>query len=427
MNIQVISVFIFFFGCVSFRSVPRILHTISGYIGLTTPIMHFSSVINWCLKVGLHRLVNVVPLSTPWTAIIDASIEWGKKKALVVLRVPSEIMKDCKGALTLNDVEVVSLTIHEKLDGEGVKDVLQGVFDQLGPPLQVLSDGGAELAKGIRLLQSANNDDLVHSLDIGHYFANRLKRLYAEQEDFKNLVSFATQVGNKLRQTVMAWIVPNKLRNKGRFQSISRLAKWARQVFDYCQAYKNDHDKVSQQLFEEHFSDDDGLVSFATTFHEDCQVMNQLQKQIKQKGLSDSTYKTCLEIVASSSISTSLRSEIEAYLSDHLNRLKNQSIQVGLMSTDIIECLFGKFKYIKERSSLKDFNKLSLLIPLFAGNLNEDEVIRALSDTTMTDLKVWEDKHIGDTYLKERRRYFSKLKAENRVPEDAEAKLSKAA
>ena len=309
--------------------------------------MHFSRVINWCLKIGLHRLTHVAPLHSAWTAIVDASIEWGKKKAFVVLRVPTAMMKDRKAALTLKDVEVVSLTIHEKLDGEKVKSVLQEVFDKLGTPQQILSDGGSELAKGVRLLQSVNDENFIHSLDIGHYFANQLKKHYAKQERFNALITFATQIGNKLRQTMVAWIVPNKLRSKGRFQSIAPLAQWARQVFEYCHAYKNDHDKDTQKLLETHFSDNEDLVSFATAFNEDCQVVNQLQKHIKQKGLSLSTYETCLKILSSSSISTSLRVDIEEYLSDNVNQFQSQGIEVGLMSTDIIECLFGKFKYIK--------------------------------------------------------------------------------
>ncbi len=250
INIQVLSIHIFLFGNVSFRSIPRILKTMFQHLGVSKHIMHFTSVINWCLKLGLNRLKNVAPLTGPWTAIIDASIEWGKKKALVILRVPTHIMNSRKRALTLSDTEVVSLTIHETLNGETVESILKRLFQKLNPPVQVLSDGGPELIKGVELLRASTEYKFIHTLDIGHYFANILKKIYSKQEIFNEFISFSSQVGNKLRQTIAAWIAPNKLRKKGRFQGISKLAEWANNMFEYCEQYKKDHDKTVQDLLD---------------------------------------------------------------------------------------------------------------------------------------------------------------------------------
>jgi len=50
-----------------------------------------------------------------WTAIIDASIKWGDRKLLVVLRVPTHIMNGRSKALELKDVEVVGLYVKKLL------------------------------------------------------------------------------------------------------------------------------------------------------------------------------------------------------------------------------------------------------------------------------------------------------------------------
>jgi len=42
-----------------------------------------------------------------------------------------------------------------------------------------------------------------------------------------------------------------------------------------------------------------------------------------------------------------------------------------LISSDIIESLFGNFKYIIERSPQADMNRTNLLIPVLCGDLNE--------------------------------------------------------
>ena len=427
INIQVLCIHMFLFGNVSFRSIPRILKTMFQHWGISKRIMHFTSVINWCLKLGLNRLNNVAPSSGPWTAIIDASIEWGKKKALVILRVPTHIMNSRKKALTLSDAEVVSLTIHETLNGETVERILKRLFQELNPAEQVLSDGGAELIKGVELLRKSTEYKFIHTLDIGHYFANLLKQFYSKQEIFNEFISFASQVGNKLRQTIAAWIVPNKLRKKGRFQSISKLAEWANDIFEYCDQYKKDHDETVQVLLDENFSDKQHLFSFANIFSKDCQAMNEIQKTIKHYGLSQKTYNICMEVLSSLPMSSNLRHETQKYLSEKLHLFKANEIEVGLLSTDILECLFGKFKYIKERSSLKDFNKLSLIIPLLTGNISDDEIISALSENRMQDIYDWEKENIGDTLLKEKRRNFRKLKAGKKVPKPVEPSTAKAA
>ncbi|RUM94710.1 MAG: hypothetical protein DSZ28_01765 [Thiothrix sp.] len=66
---------------VSYRSVPRILDLFDTKTPLTlgwTP--HFTSVINWTLRLGLGMLKQVKPISQPWVAIIDHSIDIGTKK-----------------------------------------------------------------------------------------------------------------------------------------------------------------------------------------------------------------------------------------------------------------------------------------------------------------------------------------------------------
>ena len=70
---------------VSFRSVPRILALLrtEALLGIDW-VPHFTSVINWTLRVGLGLLRQVTPIDSSWVAIIDHSIDIGTKKALPV-------------------------------------------------------------------------------------------------------------------------------------------------------------------------------------------------------------------------------------------------------------------------------------------------------------------------------------------------------
>ena len=51
-------------------------------------IPHFTSVLNWTMRVGLALLKRAGKVAYPWIAIIDYSLAIGRNKVLVVLRVP---------------------------------------------------------------------------------------------------------------------------------------------------------------------------------------------------------------------------------------------------------------------------------------------------------------------------------------------------
>ena len=104
----------------------------------------------------------------------------------------------------------------------------------------------------------------------------------------------------------------------------------------------------------------------------------------------------------------------------HIDLFQKHQIPHTLISTDIIECLFGKIKYIIEKSPTKDFNKSVLLLPAFAGELTEESIIQSQKAIKIKDIKTWEAENIGDTILKQKRKEFDKLKSTKTIPKGAE-------
>jgi hypothetical protein len=82
-------------------------------------IPHFTSVINWTLRVGLGLLNQVKAISEPWIAIIDHSIDIGTKKVLAAPRIPLNIFSQRKGAVQPEDCECVGLHVSEVVNGNG--------------------------------------------------------------------------------------------------------------------------------------------------------------------------------------------------------------------------------------------------------------------------------------------------------------------
>lgn len=62
--------------------------------------------------------------------------------------------------------------------------------------------------------------------------ANALKKQFEKNKNYKLFIKTLNDGANRLRQTELAFLIPPKLRNKGRFQSIGNLNKWAEKIID---------------------------------------------------------------------------------------------------------------------------------------------------------------------------------------------------
>ncbi len=125
------------------------------------------------------------------------------------------------------------------------------------------------------------------------------------------------------------------------------------------------------------------LTSFSMAISECCQLAEQLPKHSKVK------------------------KRLLIWLEHHIKIQKQITTQPLLVSSDIIESLFGRFKHIIERSPQADMNRTTLLIPALCGNLDETTITQALSQTRHVDLKCWEQENIPYTSQKIRQAFFA--------------------
>ena len=219
---------------VSFRAVSRILQLFDhqGYVKLGW-IPHFTSVLNWTLRWGLALLKRVKPPAKPWLAIVDHSIDIGVNKVLVVLRVPLQALAERGSAIRLDDCECIGLEVTAHTDGDTVSQELRTIFARADDPVAILKDGGKALNKGVRLWRENEGKKAVWVIeDIGHVLANAPKAQYAKAACFQRFVAIIHHGSARLRQTTLAFLMPPKLRTKGRFQGISSLAKWAQRILN---------------------------------------------------------------------------------------------------------------------------------------------------------------------------------------------------
>lgn len=398
---------------VSFRSIPRILQLFKeksynpfGWVP------HFTSVINWTLRLGLGMLKKVAPIYKPWLAIIDHSIDIGTKKVLVVLRVRLDTLSKRNRAVCLEDCECIGLKIAEKVNGESIALDLEEIFKNAGMPEAIVKDCDRTLHKGVRLYSDKQDTVPLVIDDIGHVIAAALKAQFEKTDDFKSFTALVSKGAKSLRQTELAFLVPPKLRSKGRFQRIGKLGEWADKILgildditEYDKQEKDLHEKLNKALPD--FAQSSGFIKdFATT----VQVTAQIMKILKNKGLDEAGHEQSQKILKPLSSNSKVKRRLKDWLQQHLDIKKHIATVPLLVSSDIIESLFGNFKHIIERSPQADMNRTTLLIPALCGNFDEGEIAQALHQANHEDLKAWEQENIPYTLRKKRQAFFSEIK-----------------
>jgi hypothetical protein len=399
---------------VSYRSIPRILDIVTCNTSLVINwIPHFTSVINWTLRLGLGLLKEVKPISEKWIAIIDHSIDIGTKKALVILRVTADKLQKRGSAITLEDCECIGLTVSDKITGESISEELTCIFKQSGHPCAIIKDKDSTLNKGVILWKKKEDAKTCIIDDIGHVVANALKKQFEKTKDYGEFKRLLSQGAARLRQTNLAFLIPPKLRSKGRFQSIGQLGKWGEKVLDKFAVKGRAKKNSLLDRFRTAFPGLSALRPFIETFAQAASITSQIMKQLKNKGFSQESHDHCKDLADSLPVRSTVKKEIKSWLDNHLTIYHKLNIPALLVSSDIIESLFGRFKHVIERSPQADMNRTVLLIPALCGNTDETTILRIFSQTCHAELKEWEMNNIPYTVRKNRQLFFSNDESKN--------------
>lgn len=428
MMLQIICLILYIIGIVSFRAVPRILSVLNqlGIIQISR-VPHFTSIINWTVRAGIGLLQNVEDVCYPWLALIDCSIDIGTRKALVVLRIPLNVLHQKQGGIGLEDCECIGIKISNEWNGETVKAALKEIFADLMPPAGIIKDNGTDLKKGAALLiEEIDKNQVVVIEDIGHAAANALKDEFADKSWFKKFLEIIRKGGSRIRQTNLANLCPPKLRTKGRFQGITSVAKWAVRILHIIGGQGRVKSDSKEGRLRKAFVGLCGLRPALEKFILTCDIVSDLLKMLKTKGLNLKTYcrgKSLLEKLPQ-------RSRVRIRLLDWMDSHIYIYCRLGLnetglpVSSDGIESLFGKFKNVIQRCPQSELNRLVYVIPLICGKHQPEQIRNLLCEVSHTDMMKHLEKNVPETLRQMRRRTLEG--GQERVPKTGNIPLLKA-
>ena len=137
-------------------------------------------------------------------------------------------------------------------------------------------------------------------------------------------------------------------------------------------------------------------------------ITRSLEKKIKQQGLSQDSYaefeKNCQTSSGVERINK-FREKIQEYLTSELSMIVEDEIRV--ISTDVIESLFGKYKSFSQKSPLKEIRRMILTIPIATLEITRELIKKALSTVKNVDLENWELRTFGQSTLSKRKIAFN--------------------
>ena len=203
---------------------------------LAIPVPSYTVLRQWVLRFGLYQLQRPRDKKTEWIFIIDFVVEGGTEKCLVVLGLAQahwqKLVEEHQGQLTYQDVEVLAVEAINKPSGKVIQPVLERVTQQVGEPVQIISDHGPDVKKGVELyLQEHPN--VLYTYDVSHQAACLLKAELGNDEQYQSFNRQCNRSRQQLQQTELLFLMPPNQRVKARFMNVEPLISWAQKVLAY--------------------------------------------------------------------------------------------------------------------------------------------------------------------------------------------------
>jgi len=359
---------------ISFRAVSRVLQLLAEG-GALTKAPCPQTVINWVMRLAVvrgdaarrlqGRLLPAAPFSNGLIWMIDLSIGLGTGKILAVVAVDAQHHALAPGALALDRVRCLGVSGAASWTGDTIAALLRRLIAQLGRPAAYLKDGGGDLRKAIDILAEQGLGSPCID-DVSHAMASMLKRSSHDHPAFATFVSACGRVSGHLKHTLLACLLPPKVRTKARFMNVHRLCTWADQLLHLSPlgGAKTGSPLATLRACLDHLPACKALI---TRFRHDAEGLLACQQILKVQGLSHATLAQC-EPVIDTMPSAALRQECRAYLVSQLETATTLGLDhLGLpLSSDAIESLFGVAKR-HGVGETQDASRMALRLPAFCG------------------------------------------------------------
>jgi hypothetical protein len=394
----------------SYRGIALIFASLRGMVAAVGPCAE--TIRLWLLRVGLFLLRRPLPNHSDWVFLVDLTIQLGTHKCLVILGVPLSRLRHKGYSPDHHDVQVLSLEVLTRCDGNIVFERISTVSKRVGVPLQIVSDHGSDILAGIRLF-CRQNGQVVETYDITHGLAVLLKKRLEPDPRWSLFVKACQNTRQQLQQTVGSFLQPPAWRSKARFLNVESHLGWANDMLTLLGGCAEG--ALAEQLGWSEAETKQWLAvklgwlreyaSEVKTWSYFQKVVKAAEVEVKRRGLSRTSWRRVHRLLIGESKpiwrERLFRRQVLKLVRQEGGKVPVRQHYLG--STDVLESLFGKYKDLAERAPCREISANVLMIPLMVTPLTPELLRQALETVGGQDVEEWLDEHLGPPPQKKKR------------------------
>ena len=361
----------------------------------------------WLLRLGYYKLMQPKEKAKDWVWIIDHTVQLGAEKCLLILGIRLSYLPCPKRCVNHEDVEPIALYPVTKSNGEIVYEQLEQAIEKTGIPREIVSDHGSDLKAGIEKF-CREHKETCFIYDIKHKTASILKKELKNDEAWSEFSKSASQTKRKVQQTdLFPFSSPNQ-RTKARYMNTDILIKWGRKILNLLEKRKNNGKKGNLEerfgwvkKFDNDISEWEGIL----------RIMKASEKFVRKQGIYNGIYhdiKGLEEFEAHTGREEKVRKKILAFAAEQEMKVRPKERLLG--SSEVIESVFGKFKYIEKDQAKSGFTGLLLGLPAIVSKTTKEVLQKTMETVPVSKISEWYKKNIGQSAQSRRREKFAEPK-----------------
>jgi hypothetical protein len=303
------------------------------------------------------------------------------------------------------DIEPLALYPVTRSNAEVVYQQLEETVLITGVPREIISDGGTDIKAGNQLFHK-KHPETCFVYDIKHKAATILKRHLSDDVHWNKFIKCASRTGKQLQQTDMASLAPPAQRSKARYMNVDRLIKWANETLVFMKHQKeSENPEFDLGILQEKLN---WIYDFQTQIIQWQDVINVVETAvdfIRINGFFNNCH-TDLQKEPGFEAQTPLAKVIGGELFEFVKgeSQKARSNERLLGSSEVIESLFGKLKYLEKDQSKSGFTSLLLSLASSVSTMTKDVVLKALEMVPTKKVYQWFNDNIGQSVQSKRKK-----------------------
>lgn len=372
----------------------------------------------WLLRLGYYKLNRPKEGGDDWVWIVDHSVQLGPEKCLVILGIRLSCLPYPDRSLRHEDMEPIEVIPVKKSNGDIVYQQLKEAIARTGVSRQIVGDEGSDLKKGIgRFCQE--HVETIFTYDIKHKTAAVLKHELEDDEEWKRFARLAQQTKQKVQQTSLGFLAPPNQRAKARYMNVDILIKWGQDTLHFLatshQRPEGSHARGSGCDTEDAWLQIMEKVGWIQEFRAQLKAWGELLKIIettahfvRTEGLYRGAYRALEKRLAGTGDTArtkKVRSLLLSFVAEECFKARADERLVG--SSEVLESVFGKLKYLEADQVKSGFTGLLLSIPAMLSKTTGEVIQQAMEMVSTKKVLDWCHKHIGKSLQARRREAFT--------------------